>query len=59
MEEVQNNIPIIEITTVIGCKIQCVYCPQNRLIRKYIKKVTSLQCPLKHSKIVWTKYPNR
>jgi len=34
----QNNISTMEITTVIGCKIRCTYCPQNKLMRAYAKR---------------------
>lgn len=59
MEEVQNNIPIIEITTVIGCKIRCVYCPQNRLIRKYIKKSNITTMPFETFKNCLDKIPQQ
>ena len=29
--------PTIEITTVIGCKVNCKYCPQNLLLKNYFK----------------------
>lgn len=28
----------MEITTVIGCKVRCVYCPQDKLIQAYTKR---------------------
>jgi radical SAM protein with 4Fe4S-binding SPASM domain len=28
---------VMEITTVIGCKVQCTYCPQPLLVRNYVK----------------------
>jgi organic radical activating enzyme len=31
------EIPTIEFTTVIGCKVNCKYCPQNLLISKYFE----------------------
>ena len=31
----QTNISTMEITPVIGCKIRCTFCPQNKLIRAY------------------------
>jgi hypothetical protein len=34
----QTNISTMEITTVIGCKIRCTYCPQNNLTNAYTKK---------------------
>ncbi len=30
--------PIVEITTKIGCSVNCSYCPQNLLIKNYIKR---------------------
>jgi len=30
--------PTMEITTVIGCKIRCTYCPQDKLMRAYAKR---------------------
>lgn len=35
--------PGIEITTVIGCKNYCVYCPQGKLIAAYIKRSKIIQ----------------
>jgi len=34
----QTNISTMEITTVIGCKIRCAYCPQSKLMKKYAEK---------------------
>lgn len=34
----QNDTSTMEITTVIGCKIRCAYCPQNKLMRTYSKR---------------------
>jgi len=34
----QNNISTMEITSVIGCKIRCTYCPQEKLMRTYAKR---------------------
>ncbi len=31
----ENNTPRLEITTRIGCKMNCVYCPQNTLTKRY------------------------
>ena len=33
-KELQNN-PTVEITTVLGCRVQCKYCPQSLLLKKY------------------------
>lgn len=33
-KDLQNN-PTIEITTVLGCKVNCKYCPQNVLTKAY------------------------
>lgn len=37
IEESFYDRPTIDITTVIGCKINCKYCPQELLIRNYFK----------------------
>lgn len=37
IEESFYNRPTIDITTVIGCKINCKYCPQELLIKNYFK----------------------
>lgn len=37
IDENYYHVPTIEITTVIGCKINCKFCPQKLLIRKYFK----------------------
>jgi sulfatase maturation enzyme AslB (radical SAM superfamily) len=34
----QNNISTVEITSVIGCKMRCKYCPQDKLMRTYAKR---------------------
>ena len=33
-KELQDN-PTVEITTVLGCRVQCKYCPQSLLMQKY------------------------
>lgn len=33
-----DEIPTIEITTKIGCRINCKYCPQSKLVNKYYEK---------------------
>lgn len=33
-----DEIPTIEITTKIGCRINCKYCPQKKLLNKYYEK---------------------
>ncbi len=43
--------PVIEITTRIGCKIACSYCPQKVLIREYRKR----KAPLVMSREVFEK----
>ncbi len=35
MEESYYDVPTIEVTTVIGCKINCRYCPQKLLLQNY------------------------
>lgn len=32
-----DAIPILEITTRIGCGVNCIFCPQETLIQKYVK----------------------
>ena len=34
--ELQDN-PTLEITTVIGCKVNCRYCPQDKLLNRYFE----------------------
>jgi len=34
----QTNISTMEVTTVIGCKIRCTYCPQSKLMKNYAKR---------------------
>ncbi|WP_300791538.1 radical SAM/SPASM domain-containing protein [uncultured Acetatifactor sp.] len=36
-KDLQDN-PTVEITTVIGCKVNCKYCPQNVLLGRYFEK---------------------
>lgn len=36
-KDLQNN-PTIEITTVLGCSVNCKYCPQNVLMNAYYKE---------------------
>ncbi len=36
-EETMNRNPMIEVTTKIGCKVNCRYCPQDLLISSYFK----------------------
>ncbi|MCM1219897.1 MAG: radical SAM protein [Lachnospiraceae bacterium] len=36
-KDLQDN-PTLEITTVIGCKVNCRYCPQSVLLRRYFEK---------------------
>lgn len=36
-KDLQDN-PTVEITTVIGCRVNCRYCPQNALLGKYFEK---------------------
>lgn len=39
MNIIRNKMcPTIEITTVIGCKINCRFCPQTKLLRSYYKQ---------------------
>ncbi len=33
-----RNEPFLEVTTVIGCKVNCKFCPQNVLMNAYFKK---------------------
>ena len=35
-----NNIKLhgLEVTTTVGCKLDCTYCPQQKLISEYRKK---------------------
>ena len=37
-KDLQDN-PTLEITTVIGCKVNCRYCPQKVLLGRYFEKV--------------------
>ncbi|MCM1038088.1 MAG: SPASM domain-containing protein [Ruminococcus sp.] len=37
LEEEFYSMPTIDITTVVGCKINCRYCPQKLLIKNYYK----------------------
>jgi len=36
-----KNSGTMEITTVIGCKVQCRYCPQTKLVQSYVNKSKS------------------
>ncbi len=36
--EIMRENPIIEVTTCIGCRINCKFCPQTLLLRKYFEK---------------------
>ncbi len=36
-KDLQDN-PTVEITTVLGCKVNCKYCPQTTLLKKYFEK---------------------
>ena len=35
---IRKNMADLEITTVIGCKIRCAYCPQDKLVKAYAKR---------------------
>ncbi len=33
----------LEITTMIGCKVRCVYCPQDKFVQDYLKSTNPIQ----------------
>lgn len=37
IDEKYYQLPSVEITTVIGCKVNCRYCPQSLLLKKYFR----------------------
>jgi len=40
------NFGVMEITTVIGCKVNCRYCPQSTLINNYVHRSKTWICHL-------------
>lgn len=48
----------MEITTVIGCKIRCDYCPQNKLIQAYTKRSKVIKMSFETFKICLDKIPS-
>ncbi|HPZ07696.1 MAG TPA: radical SAM protein [Candidatus Eremiobacteraeota bacterium] len=49
----------IEITTRIGCKNNCIYCPQNKLIEKYTQKSNIIDMSFDTFKTCVDKIPRR
>jgi hypothetical protein len=43
-----ENAPWIELTTKIGCKNNCSYCPQEKIIKSYIKRSNVLEITLEN-----------
>jgi hypothetical protein len=47
----------LEITTTVGCKIQCIYCPQDKFIKAYSKRSSITQMCFDEFKVCLNKIP--
>jgi sulfatase maturation enzyme AslB (radical SAM superfamily) len=51
------RVSVIEITTRIGCRISCAYCPQEKFIKKYTEKSNNLEMSFEVYKACVDKIP--
>lgn len=51
------DVPTLEITTKIGCNVNCKYCPQNLLMKKYIERSNELELSFDNFKKCIDKLP--